>query len=155
MVDETYNLPLSDATPLVSKARVKGAEILCCLSFFDDAVMIMRAAKAMNYNPKLIFQQAVATLPAWMKELGEDGNYVTNSAFWSPELPYPGNKEINEAAKLRLGIPCSPDPFWIFLRLDEDFGVGRKRSRNTGRQENQRLPSITQVRPPVREGDHV
>ena len=111
VVDETYNLPLSDATPLVSKARVKGAEILCCLSFFDDAVMIMRAAKAMNYNPKLIFQQAVATLPAWMKELGEDGNYVTNSAFWSPELPYPGNKEINEAAKLRLGIPVPPTHF--------------------------------------------
>jgi len=110
-VDETYNLPLSDATPLVSKARGKRAEILCCLSFFDDAVMIMRAAKAMNYSPSLIFQQTVATLPAWMKELGEDGNYVTNSAFWSPELPYPGNKEINEAAKSRLGIPVPPTHF--------------------------------------------
>jgi len=111
VVDETYNLPLSDATPLVSKAKGRGAEILCCLSFFDDAVMIMRAAKAMNYNPKLIFQQAVATLPAWMKELGEDGKYVTNSAFWSPELPYPGNEEIKEGARLRLGIPVPPTHF--------------------------------------------
>jgi len=37
--------------PMVSKARGRAAEILCCLGFFDDAVMIMRAAKAMNYKP--------------------------------------------------------------------------------------------------------
>jgi branched-chain amino acid transport system substrate-binding protein len=48
VVDETYNLPLSDATPLVSKAKGRGAEFLCCLSLFDDAIMIMRSAKAMN-----------------------------------------------------------------------------------------------------------
>jgi branched-chain amino acid transport system substrate-binding protein len=111
VVDEVYNLPLSDATPLVGKAKGKGAEALCCLSFFDDAVMIMRAAKAMNFNPKLIFQQTVATLPAWMKELGEDGNYVANSAFWSPELPYPGNKQIYEGSKARFGIPVPPTHF--------------------------------------------
>ncbi|HUL31607.1 MAG TPA: ABC transporter substrate-binding protein, partial [Thermodesulfobacteriota bacterium] len=70
VVDEMYNLPLNDATPLVSKAKGKGAEILCCLSFFDDAVMIMRAAKTLNYNPKLIFQQLASIVPAWMKELG-------------------------------------------------------------------------------------
>ena len=111
VVEETYNLPLSDATPLVSKAKAKGAEILCCLSFFDDAIMIMRAAKAMNYNPKLIFQQTASILPAWMKELGEDGNNVANSTFWHPLLPFPGNSEIREGAKARLGIPTAPSFF--------------------------------------------
>jgi branched-chain amino acid transport system substrate-binding protein len=107
-VDETYNLPLSDATPLVSKAKEKGAEILCCLSFFDDGVMITRAAKAMNYNPKLLFHQLASIVPAWMKELGKDGNHVTNSTFWHARLPFPGNKEINEGAKTRLGMPAGP-----------------------------------------------
>ena len=107
-VDEMYNLPLGDATPLVSKAKSKGAEILCCLSFFDDAVMIMRAAKALNYNPKLIFQQLASIVPAWMKELGEDGNHVVNSAFWHDRLPFAGNREINEGAKAKLGIPAGP-----------------------------------------------
>ncbi|HYA12724.1 MAG TPA: ABC transporter substrate-binding protein, partial [Syntrophales bacterium] len=105
VVDETYNLPLADATPIVSKAKTRGAEILCCLSFFDDGVMIMRAAKAMNYNPKLIFQQHAAIFPAWMKELGEDGNNVVNSTFWHHRLPFPGNNEINEGANSRLRIP--------------------------------------------------
>ncbi len=113
VVDETYNLPLSDATPLVSKARGKGAEILCCLSFFDDAVMIMRAAKAMNYNPKLIFQQLASTIPAWIKELGEDGNNVTADMFWNSRLPYPGNDKINEAARSRFKLPTGPTYFGL------------------------------------------
>ncbi len=107
-VDEMYNLPLGDAAPLVSKAKSKGAEILCCLSFFDDAVMIMRTAKALNYNPKLIFQQLASIVPAWMKELGEDGNHVVNSTFWHDRLPFPGNREINEGARTKLGIPAGP-----------------------------------------------
>ncbi len=108
VVNETYNLPLGDATPLVSKAKEKGAEILCCLSFFDDGVMITRAAKAINYNPKLLFHQLASIVPAWMKELDRDGNNVTNSTFWHARLPFPGNKEINEGAKTRLGMPVGP-----------------------------------------------
>ena len=108
VVDETYNLPLSDATPLVNRAKGRGAEILCCLSFFDDAIMIMRAAKNINYNPKLIFQQLASIVPAWMTELGGDGNHVVNSSFWHARLPFPGNSEINEGARTRLGIPAGP-----------------------------------------------
>ena len=111
VVDETYNLPLSDATPLVSKAKGRGAEILCCLSFFDDAVMIMRAAKAMNYKPKLIMQQLASRVPAWMKELGEDGNNVLGNTYWAPGLPYPGNQKILQGAKEKLGMPVPPDFF--------------------------------------------
>ena len=76
VVNETYNVPLSDATPLVSKAKGRGAEILIASSFFDDMVMIMRAAKAIRYNPKIIWTTLASRIPAWMKELGEDGNYV-------------------------------------------------------------------------------
>ena len=104
LVDETYNLPLADATPMVSKAKARGADVLCCLSFFDDGVMIMRAAKSIKYNPKLIFQQHAAIFPAWMKELGEDGNYVVNSTFWHDRLPFPWNEEINEGAKALFGM---------------------------------------------------
>ena len=108
VVDEAYNVPLGDATPLVSKAKGRGAEIVCCLSFFDDAIMIYRAAKAMNYNPKVVWQLIASTIPAWVKELGEDGNHVISSMFWHPSLPYPGNDKINEAARARLKLPAGP-----------------------------------------------
>ncbi len=118
VVNEIYNLPLADVTPIVSKAKANSAEILCCLSFFDDAVMIMRAAKAMNYKPKVIYQQIATKIPAWMKELGEDGNNILGSSFWSPGLPYPGNDLIYKGAKEKLGMAIPPDYFgqgYIFM----------------------------------------
>jgi len=113
VVNDTYNLPLSDATPLVSKAKGRGAEILAFTSFFDDAVMIMGAAKAMRYNPKIIFTPVASRVPAWMKELGEDGNHVLGTTCWAPGLPYPGNQEIIEGAKTKLGLPQPPDFFGL------------------------------------------
>ncbi|HVP79948.1 MAG TPA: amino acid ABC transporter substrate-binding protein [Thermodesulfobacteriota bacterium] len=109
VVDETYNLPLSDATPLISKAKERGAEILCCYSVFDDGAMMMRAAKALRYNPKIIWQLVASKVPAWIKELGEDGNHVLTDTSWAADLPYPGNTQINEGAQKRLGIPRPPD----------------------------------------------
>ena len=119
VVNETYNLPLSDATPLVSKAKGMGAEILACMSFFDDGVMITRAAKAINYNPKLYMQQLASRIPAWMKELGPDGDNVLGNSYWAPGLPYPGNDIIYQGAKEKLGMPVPPDFFgqafcWIY-----------------------------------------
>jgi branched-chain amino acid transport system substrate-binding protein len=113
VMNETYNLPLSDATPLVSKAKGRGAEILVCPSFFDDMVMIMRAAKAMRYNPKIIWNILASRVPAWTKEPGEDGNYVLANNFFPAGLPYPGNDRIIEGAKTKFGSPQPPDFFAI------------------------------------------
>jgi len=111
VVDEMYNLPLSDATGLVSKAKARGAEILCCVSAFDDGIMITRTAKSIRYNPKMIWQLVATRVPAWNKELGEDGSNVLCSTMWAPGLPYPGNQRIIEGAKTRLGMAQPPDFF--------------------------------------------
>ena len=112
VVDEIYNLPLSDATPLVSKAKGKGAEVLACLSLFDDGVMLTRAAKAMNYTPKMIYQLMASTIPAWMKEMGQDGNFVTADGWWNVHLPFPGNDVISAGAK-KFNLPAVPTYFGL------------------------------------------
>ncbi|HVN22898.1 MAG TPA: amino acid ABC transporter substrate-binding protein [Syntrophorhabdales bacterium] len=112
VVNETYNLPLSDASPLVSKAKGRNAEVLILPSLFDDTVMIMRAAKAQRYNPTIIWNILASRIPAWFKELGADGNYVLANTWWTPDLPYPGNDRIKDAAK-RLGLPQAPDFFGL------------------------------------------
>ena len=68
--------------------------------------------KAVTYYERAItIQQLASRVPAWIKELGEDGNHVLADTFWAPGLPYPGNKEINEGAKRQLGLPQPPDFF--------------------------------------------
>jgi branched-chain amino acid transport system substrate-binding protein len=109
VVEESYNLPLSDATPLVNKAKMRGAEAVACFSAFDDGVLITRTCKSLRYSPKIIFHQIASRVPAWMKEMGEDGNYVIGEAFWAADLPYPGNTEINQFAKEQFGLPRAPD----------------------------------------------
>ena len=111
VVDETYNIPLADASALVSKAKMKGAEILVCNSAFDDGVMITRACRAIRYNPKIIWQQLASRIPAWIKELGEDGNHVLSGTFWASDLPYAYDNQINQAVKERFGLPQAPDFF--------------------------------------------
>ena len=112
VVNETYNLPLSDATALVSKAKGRGGEFLIVQGLFDDTVMIMRAAKAQRYNPKIIWNILASRIPAWFKEMGADGNYVLANNFFPPGLPFAGNDRIREAAK-KFGMPDPPDFFAV------------------------------------------
>ncbi len=134
VADDTYNLPLGDATPLIAKAKGKGAELFVCLSMFDDAVMLTRAAKAMNYNPKMAFQLFASTIPAWTKELGKDGNYVIADMWWNSKLPFPGNDRINAGAKARLGAPQAPTYFglgYCWMKTLELAVTGAKTLDNT------------------------
>jgi branched-chain amino acid transport system substrate-binding protein len=112
-VNEIYNIPLSDATPLVSKAKGRGAEFLIIQGFFDDTVMIMRAAKAQRYAPKLIWDIIGSRVPAWFKEMGADGDYVLANNWFPAGLPYPGNDKILEGTKKKLNTSFPPDYFAI------------------------------------------
>ena len=73
--------------------------------------MITRAAKGMNYNPKLMFHALAPAIPAWMKELGEDGNNAITFHWWNSRLKFPGNDRINEAAKRMFNTPEAPTYF--------------------------------------------
>ena len=112
-VNEVYNLPLSDATPLVSKAKGHGAEFLVVQGFFDDTVMIVRESKAQRYEPKVIWNIIASQVPAWFKEMGPDADYVLANIWLPGGLPYPGNDRIVEAAKRKLNM--SPPPTYFGL----------------------------------------
>lgn len=129
VVNETYNLPLSDANPLISKARAKGAEMLLVAGFFDDTVMIVRAAKAQRYSPKIIWNILASRVPAWTKELGADGDYVLANSFFPAGLPFKGNDRIRDAAKAKFGLPQPPDFFalgycWMYALEQGVKGAG-------------------------------
>ena len=99
VVDEKYNLPLPDATPLIVKAKQMDCDILCSNGVFPDGVMTIRAAKALGYNPKAILQGIGSVLPAWSKELGADGDFVFSGTSLHNKLKFPGNDKLNEFVK--------------------------------------------------------
>jgi len=108
VINEKYNLPLPDATPLIVKAKQMNCDLLFSNGFFADGVMTIRAAKALNYNPKAIVQGVGSIIPAWVKELGEDGNYVFSGTVLHYKLAYPGNDKLNAYVKEKYNLPGYP-----------------------------------------------
>ena len=108
VISEKYNLPLPDATPLIVKAKQMNCDLLFSNGFFADGVMTIRTAKAFNYNPKAIVQGVGSIIPAWVKELGEDGNYVFSGTVLHYKLAYPGNDKLNAYVKKKYNLPGYP-----------------------------------------------
>jgi len=108
VINEKYNLPLPDATPLILKAKQMKADILFSNGFFADGVMTIRAAKALDYNPKAILQGVGSVIPAWVKELGKDGDFVFSGTSLHNRLNYPGNERLNAYVKKEYDLDGYP-----------------------------------------------
>lgn len=108
VIDEKYNSPLSDATSLIVKAKQMNCDILFSNGFFPDGVTTMKAAKALDYNPKAIVQGIGSVVPAWVKELGTDGDYVFSGTVLHGMLNYPGNDKLNAYVKNKYKMDIYP-----------------------------------------------
>ncbi|MFH1349629.1 MAG: amino acid ABC transporter substrate-binding protein [Pseudomonadota bacterium] len=107
-INEKYNLPLPDATPLIVKAKQMDCDLLFSNGFFADGVMTIRTAKALNYNPKAIVQGVGSVIPAWVSELGKDGDFVFSGTVLHDKLTYPGNNKLNAYVKKEYNLPGYP-----------------------------------------------
>ncbi len=107
-INEKYNLPLPDATPLILKAKQLNCDILFSNGFFADGVMTIRAAKALNYEPKAILQGVGSVIPSWVKELGKDGDFVFSGTSLHNRLNYAGNDRLNAYVKKEYNLDGYP-----------------------------------------------
>jgi len=108
VINEKYNSPLTDATSLIVKAKQMNCDILFSNGFFPDGVTTIKAAKALDYNPKAIVQGIGSVVPAWVKELGRDGDYVFSGTVLHGMLNYQGNDKLNAYVKKKYKLPAYP-----------------------------------------------
>jgi branched-chain amino acid transport system substrate-binding protein len=101
VIDEKYNLPLTTADTMITKAKQMRADLLFANGMFPDGVMTIRACKSLDYSPKAIVQGIGSVIPEWIKELGKDGDCIFSGTSWHYKLKYPGNDKIIRAAKER------------------------------------------------------
>jgi len=99
IINEKYNLPLPSAEPLVMKAKQMNCDLFISGGVFPDGVMTVKAAKALKYNPKAYFQGVGSAIPAWTKELGEDGNAIVSGTSYHEKLNNPSNKMLIQAGQ--------------------------------------------------------
>jgi len=73
-MDESYASDTSDFTPIMSKAKRLGAEVITGGGYINDE--ITKAAKSVGYSPRLMMWAIGASDPNFRRELGEDADYV-------------------------------------------------------------------------------
>jgi branched-chain amino acid transport system substrate-binding protein len=100
---EAYPKTLTDWIPIVSKAKDRKAEVLAGGGYLPDSIGIVKAAKSINYIPKIISLVVGVALPDFKDSLEDDVLNITGDADWEPGVEYPGAKEYAEAYKSRHG----------------------------------------------------
>ena len=96
VVNEKYDLPLASADPIIAKAKAANAELFLSGGVLPDGVLTVKAAKTQNYNPKLYLQSIGSVIPAWVSQLGADGNYIVSGTPLSYLANYPGVADLNK-----------------------------------------------------------
>ena len=96
IINEKYDLPLASADSIVAKAKSAGAELFVSGGVLPDGVLTVKACKTQGYNPKLYLQGIGSIVPAWVGQLGTDGNYITSGTAMSYKLPFAGIAELNK-----------------------------------------------------------
>lgn len=130
VIEEFYDPPLTSADAIISKCKERDVDLLYCTEFFPDAILTVRASKALGYNPKFFQQSIVATAPAWTKTLGPDANHVFQSVIIVNSLPFPGIQELNRVAKERWNEPHAPEYFLFGFSWLETLQRGVEGARN-------------------------
>jgi len=84
-----------DMSAAILDAKKAGTEVAFALAITPDAMLLVKQAKELDYNPKAIFILLGATDRRAWATLGKDGDYVysTNDFHWS--VGWPGAKELN------------------------------------------------------------
>jgi branched-chain amino acid transport system substrate-binding protein len=111
LVDEYYDLPLASADSLVAKCRASGADVVFANGLAPDGILTVRAMKAQGYNPKFFFQSVGCVVPAWVAELGKEGDWVFSGTVMHSSLPYPDIQRLKQIAKEKYDLPYAPTYF--------------------------------------------
>ncbi|MGY4505805.1 branched-chain amino acid transport system substrate-binding protein [Bradyrhizobium sp. GM24.11] len=71
VLDESYPLNLTDASPLVNKLRASGADLVFPVSYFNDAILIIRTMRQQNLDIPIVGGAAGYIIPDFKKGLGD------------------------------------------------------------------------------------
>jgi len=83
VIDESYEVnSFTDASPLVTKMKNEGVDVLLPSSYPNDIKLIFTAMKSLTFAPLIVGGGAAMTWPSLYKDLGDDVNGITSVDSW-------------------------------------------------------------------------
>jgi len=85
---ESYPKGAQDLSSLMLKIRMKKPDIVIGAGHFKDSVLVVKQLKQFKINPKFVGLTVGPPVPAFVKALGKDAEYIFGPVQWSKELNF-------------------------------------------------------------------
>jgi branched-chain amino acid transport system substrate-binding protein len=100
---EEYPKDVRDLTPILTRIRALNPDVLIGGTYGEDATLIVRQLKDLNWTPRLASLSIGPALPDFAENLGTDAEFFMGSTQWEPSAKSPGAPEFVAAYKAKYG----------------------------------------------------
>jgi len=97
LATEKFRPGTPDFTPLVGKLASMNIDVIVSGGFFADHLLLVRQLKENRVSPKGYIGPFGIAYEAFIREIGEDGEYLFSTCAWNPGITQPGTEKISEA----------------------------------------------------------
>src|SRR4030067_1183997 len=92
----------------MAKAKRLGAEVVLGGGYINDDIGLVKAAKAVDFNVRMLVLMIGTADPNFYKELGRDAELVMGNTNWEPYFTTPGNDDFVRRYKAKY----NEDPYY-------------------------------------------
>lgn len=85
---EKYPPDVTDVSAIMTKFRDLDPDVFVGAGHFNSAVLFVRTAQELGFNPRAMLLTVGPDSPDFVKELGKDANYIMGPAQWDKTLAY-------------------------------------------------------------------
>ena len=85
-----YPQDVTDVSYIISGFKNLDPDVFVGAGYFKDAVLFVRTAKDLDFNPQATVLTVGPTDPGFVKEVGADANYLIGPTQWESSMSYKG-----------------------------------------------------------------
>jgi branched-chain amino acid transport system substrate-binding protein len=94
---EKFRPGTPDFTPLLAKLASMKIDVIVSAGFFPDHILLVRQLKENRISPKAYIGPWGIAYESFMREMGEDAEYIFGTCAWNPGITVPGTGEASNA----------------------------------------------------------
>ncbi len=85
---ETYPKDVADVSGIMAKFKELKPDVFLGGGHFNDALLFVRAAKELDFNPKAMVITVGPSNPTFVEEVGADAEYIIGPTQWERSMAY-------------------------------------------------------------------
>ena len=85
---ETYPIDVADVSGIMAKFKELEPDVFFGGGHFNDALLFVRAAKELDFNPKAMVITVGPSNPTFVEEVGADAEYIIGPTQWERTMAY-------------------------------------------------------------------